>query len=304
MPFASTRVIRGAGDAPYIVGAMFTADYGEKAKRLISSCEKFGQPFEIHETPTVHRSVSVSGGDDLRFTKANFIGNLMREHDKPVLYLDADCEFMDKPNLICDLVKSGCDFAIYNWLADDYTDRFVPFISGHDDELDKPYRYFKYHGSVDLHSTKQLIGAGWSQFYRNSFAATALLARWHQSVAEFNGCADDDCLDFTFNNLRRSDWLTWVLKYRWLPKEYSRGMFWIYAKPVINHPDIPAPTSRFPAIKCARGRKRLYRSLVEKRRGQLLFPREAIIDTATATICKLIDGQIVPIQKTDQQFWV
>jgi hypothetical protein len=81
-------------------------------------------------------------------------------------------------------------------------------------------------------------------------------------------------------------------------------MFWIYAEPVINHPDVPETVSRFPRIRCSRGRKRFYPSMAEKRNGHLLLPRDCIIDTKERTLCKLIDGKPVPFEKVPLQFWV
>jgi hypothetical protein len=296
LPFPSLRTISGDGSAPYIVGAIFTDSYADKAARLASSCMKFSLPFELHEVPTVHRSMSIKGGDDLRFSKPNFIHHLLSMHKRPVLYLDADCELVAEPRLITELTRDGYDFAIYNWFADEYTDRFYP--------VDDQRRYFRYTGGVDEYSTTQLIGAGCTQFYRNSVAARAFLRRWHRTVAEFAGCADDDCLDFTYNNLRKRDWLSWVLRTRWLPKAYARYMFWIYVEPIINHADILSPSSKFPRIRDPRGRKRFYPSMTEKRNVTLLLPRECIIDTEERMLCNLVDGKLVPIEKTPQQFWV
>jgi hypothetical protein len=302
LPFPSLGARRGQGNAPYIVGAMFTANYADKAARLAASCEKFSLPYDLHEVPTVHRSMSAKGSDDLRFTKANFIHHLLRTHDKPVVYLDADCEFVAEPHLLKELARSRCDFAIYNWLADKYTDRFHP-LQG-DGVANTPHRYFRYTGSIDRYSTGQLIAAGLTQFYGNSMAARALLARWHRTVAAFPGCGDDNCLNYTYNNLSKWDWLYWLLKKRWLPKPYARVMYWIYAEPVINHPQILSPNSDFVPIRCPRGRKEIYRSMTETIDVPLLFPRDCIIDTKEGMLCKLVEGSLIPIEKTPHKFWV
>jgi len=299
LPFKSLRTISGDGDQPFLVGAMFTAGYAGKAERLAASCARFSLPHALHEVPTVHRSLSVNGSDDLRFTKANFVHHLLRTHNKPVLYLDADCEFISQPVLITELVKSRCDFAIYNWLADEYTDRFRPLNLD-----DPPYRYFCYAGSRDPYSTTQLMAAGLTQFYRNSLAARALLSRWHRTVAQFPGCGDDNCLNYTYNNLGKRDWLRWVLRSRWLPKEYARCMFWIYVEPVINHSDMPSRGSKFTPLQGVGGRKEVYWSVMENREVRLLFPRDCIIDTQEGMLCKLVDGNLIPIEKTSRQFWV
>jgi hypothetical protein len=302
LPFKSLRTISGGGNKPFIVGAMFTAAYSQEAARLAASCEKFSLPYVLHEVPAVHSSISFRGSADLSFTKANFIRYLLRTHKKPVLYLDADCEFVARPDLITELVRSGCDFAVYNWFADEYTDMFKPLEIAPAEAPPIKGRFFRCAGGIDWYSTTQLKCSGLVQFYGNSLAARALLSRWHRTVASFAGCADDQCLDFTHNNLGKSSWLYWLLKTRWLPKAYARIAFWIYAEPVINHRAYPG-TSEFRKIKDPRGRKQRYRSLMEKREVRL-FPRDCIIDTEQGQMCRLVDGQIVPVGRTECKFWL
>ena len=245
-PFKSLRTMSGGKDGSYVIGAMFTAAYSDKAERLAASCEKFGLPYVIHEVPTVHRSISGRGTDDLSYTKPNFIRHLLAAHKKPVLYLDADCEFVSQPELIDQLVRSGCDFAIYNGYADEHTDRFVPIeLSLRANEPPIRNRFYRFAGSADWYTNSQLVCSGLVQFYGNSVAARALLSRWHRTIATFPGCADDAALNFAFNNLTRRSWLSWLLKVRWLPKSYARISWWIHAKPIINHPDIPWKVFQF-----------------------------------------------------------
>ena len=126
IPFRSLRTMSGGGERSFVVGAMFTAAYADKAERLAASCRKFNLSYVIHEVPSVHRSMSARGTEDLAYTKANFIRNLIKSHRKSILYLDADCEFVAAPELISELVRSACDFAIYNGFDDKYADRFLP----------------------------------------------------------------------------------------------------------------------------------------------------------------------------------
>jgi hypothetical protein len=305
LPFASSRVINGGRESSYVVGAMFTRGYAPKAARLAASCDRFSLHYEMHEVPAVHRSLSIRGGDDLSFTKANFIRFLLRKHRKPVLYIDADCEIVARPELVGELVRTRCDFAVYNWLADEYADRFHPV-----DEMflpDRPAvknRYFRYKGCLGLYSTRQLVCSGLVQFYRNSMAARALLSKWQDAIAAFPGCADDQCLDFAYNNLTRRSPAAWMLKACWLPKAYARVAFWIYAEPVINHPDFPSPVTNFAPIEDPRGRKRYYPSLAERRKPALLLPRDCIIDTEDGTLCRVVDGKLVAVGRTEQKFWI
>ena len=126
----------------------------------------------------------------------------------------------------------------------------------------------------------------------------------HRTVAEFPDCGDDNSLNFMHNNtLGKRDWLNWILRKRWLPKAYARYVVWIYAEPVINHPEKPGSSSRFSKIRDSRGRKEIYLSRTEKRVPRLLFPRDRIIDTRERMLCQLVDGKLVPVENTDHQFW-
>jgi hypothetical protein len=127
--------------------------------------------------------------------------------------------------------------------------------------------------------------------------------RWHRTIAAFPRCADDEALDFTFNNLTRRSWLWWLLKTRWLSKSYARISHWIYAEPIINHPDDLTEPSCFIPIADPKGRKSFYRSLMKRRNPESLFPRDCIIDTEQRMVCKLVDGRLVAIGPTDQNFW-
>lgn len=305
LPFKSLRMIRGAGDKPFIVGAMFTAAYARQAERLAASCEKFGLLYELHEVPTVHSSISMRGTDDPAFTKANFVHHLLTTHNKAVLYLDADCEFLAQPDLLTEVARSGCDFAIYNWFADEHTDMFKPVrILANDSTVIKD-RYFCFAGSVDSYTRDQLMCSGLTQFYRNSRAARSLLRRWHNTILNFPGTADDQCLDFAYNNLGKFAWRCWFLKSRWLPKAYARMAFWIYVSPVINHPEYPTKNDQFIKVRDPSGRrKQFYWSQIAKLQVTRLIPPGHIVDAKEGLLCKVVDGQVVPVERLEQQFWL
>jgi hypothetical protein len=305
VPFNSLRTISGGRDGSYVIGAMFTAAYRANAERLAASCARYGLPYAIHEVPTIHRSISGRGSDDLSYTKPNFIRYLLATHKKPVLYLDADCEFMAQPKLIDELVKTRCDFAIYNWFADPNTACFIPIeLSPCDDEPPVKNRFYRFLGCEHYFTTKQLKCNGLVQFYGNSIAAGALLSRWHRAIASFPGCTDDSVLSFTFNNLTKHSWLFWLLNVRWLPKSYARISWWICTEPVINHSDLPTKSGRFIKINDPRGRKQFYHSLMEQRRPVAHFPPDCIIDTEQHMLCQLVEGQLVPVGQADQTFWL
>ena len=304
LPFRSVRRISGGNEGRYIVGAMFTARYSKEAERLAASCEKFGLSYAIHEVAAVHRSIHTSGSDDLSFTKPNFIRHLLGAHGKPVLYLDVDCELMSEPRLIDRLSGSGCDFAIYNWLADEHTDTFVPIELGiGPDGPPIRNRFYRFWRSFDWYSTTQLVCAGCVQFYASSEAARFLLSEWQKTIAMFPGVADDGCLAFAFNNLGpRSG----EMKVHWLPKDYARISWWIYVKPVIDHREHPQADSKFLDITNMdpAGRQGWYPSLAELRTVASLFPRDCIIDTERRVVGKIVGDQLVTIKTTDQMFWI
>jgi hypothetical protein len=301
LPFSSLRTLKGGKDAPYIVGAMFTPGYAAKASRLAASCETFGVPYELHEVASVHRSVSSRGTTDPAFTKANFIHHMIQQHRKPVLYVDADCEFQSQPELLEPLARGGHDFAIYNWLADEYTDAFAPIEIIISSGPPIKNRFYTFTHSVEHFATNQLLCSGPVQLYGNSDAARFLLSEWFRTIVAFPGAADDECLDFAFNNMgpRASG-----IRVRWLPKAYARYSWWIYAKPVINHPDAPNEENDFIPIDDPAGRLRFYPALTEKRDVVRLFPRDCIIDTEQRMVCRMIGNQLVAVSPTDQNFWL
>jgi hypothetical protein len=302
LPFRPLAGLRGGKNASYVIVGMFTGHYRAGAERLAASCERFGLAYELHEVPMVHRSISVRGTDDLSFTKANFIAHMLAAHAKPVLYIDADCEILSPPTLIDELVQSGHDFAIYNWCAGAANEMYLPIELGGDGAPQTGKRYYRA-GGVPQQSDEQLLCSGCVQFYRPTFAARALLKKWHQAIASMAGCADDMVLDFTFNNLSRWSLLGFFLRPAWLPKAYARIAWWIHDQPVINHPDFPSPISEFKPVTHAT-RKRVYDSLMRKRREKGRYPPGCIIDTQEKLICRLVDGQPVRVGEIKETLWL
>jgi hypothetical protein len=301
LPFHSLRKIGNGRQGSYIVGAMFTPNYAHKVARLAASCEKFGLPYVMHEVAAVHRSISSHGTPDPAYTKANFIHHLLSEHQKPVLYVDADCEIVSPPELIESLVKSGNDFAIYNWLSDEHTDAFAPVEISISNGTPVKNRFYAFTHRIEYFSTDQLMCSGMVQFYANSEPARFLLLEWLRVINSFPGCADDECLDFACNNMEPSQN---GISVRWLPKAYARYSWWIYAKPVINHPDFPNDNNNFIPIADPAGRKRFYPARAKKRNEVRLFPTDCIIDTRDRLVCEMVGNQLVVISPTDQNFWL
>lgn len=307
LSFDTLRVLSGGADRPYVIAALFTAAYSGKADRLIASCEKLGLPYVVHEVPAVHRSIGSRGVDDLAYTKPNFIHHLLAKYRKPVLYVDADCEIVCEPELIGQLVKTGRDFAIYNKYADrEYTPTFARTevrLAGDQPPIRNRFlRYWK-EGETRWYTTSQLKCYGCVQLYRNSLAARALLSEWHQAIADFPGSGDDRCLDFAFNNLSRRSWRTWRLKVHWLPAAYARLPYWIFTKPVIDHPDFPGTYAQFTPIQDSKGRKEYYLSAMTPREPVGLLQEDCIIDTQQHKLLRLVDDRLVPFEPINQRLW-
>jgi hypothetical protein len=257
----------GDASASFIVCAMFTPGYQSKAERLAASLDALGLAYAIFEIPQVHRSISPSGSTALDFSKPRFLRFALERFGEPVLYVDADVIFRKAPQAIAALCASDCDFAIYNWLADSMNDAWRP-------EPGTPL--WKFFFSVDVASESQLMASGAVQFWKNSPASLALLRDWEQALVKHPRSEDDQCLDFAYNHGDRAG-----LKPQWLTKEYARYAFWIYADPVIDHPEFPAPiTGAFESL----GSQRFVREKLARAQKQQPFPREAAVDAQTGQL--------------------
>ncbi|MEZ0371206.1 MAG: hypothetical protein ACAI44_19080 [Candidatus Sericytochromatia bacterium] len=282
---------------------MFTPSYEPKVRQLQQSCEKFGLDYELYEVPSVHSSLSRLGSGDLRYTKANFICSLLLRHQLPILYLDSDCQIRAYPSLLSKLVADGCDFAIYNWLADEYTDTFFPVVlqTPEGENLDAG-RLFQFSHSVDYIDPKQLICSGCTHFYNPTPTARALLKSWQTLKQKYPRVAEDECLDFVFNNPTAE---IREIKAQWLPKSYARYATWIYAQPVIDHPEIPATSEGFEKLPKTGPLRRFYPERARQARPQLLLPRDCLIEVRTGLLYRISQaGGLVLVGSTDLDFWV
>jgi hypothetical protein len=223
------------------------------------------------------------------------------ELDLTVESIASDREFVAEPELLAQLVAFGCDFAIYNWLADEHTDAFAPVEIATTSGVTVKNRFYAYSHSVDHFAQDQLLCSGLVQFYCNSEPARTLLREWQRTILGFPGCSDDACLDFAFNNLGR---LGDGLKMRWLPKSYARISWWIYAEPIINNAATPNDENVFVPVKDIAGRQRLYLDRLNKRTEVRLFPRDCIVDTEQRTVCRIVNNELVIVSPTDQRFWL
>lgn len=303
--FASRRVIQEptpeSSHLPFVIGAMHTEKYAWLGERLRQSCDRFRLPLALFEVPSVHRSISIHGTENVAYTKANFIRFLMERYGKPVWYVDADCVFEQYPEAVFSLLEGQVDFAIFNWLAEEHTEAYFPVRVLLQGENVESGRYYRFGLSMDLHSQDQLICSGMAQFYNNTRAAKALLAMWHGFILENPGYADDQCLDFVYNNYSAE---IPELRVRWLDKSYARCAYWIYVKPVINHPEIPHTNQGFARLEMIGDMTRIDMDRIEKRRTQYVFPKNCIIDTREGKLLLTKNNIVHAVVPTPSELWL
>jgi hypothetical protein len=207
---------------------MFTKKYEHYYKRLKLSCIDHNLPVAFYELPAVHHSVTISGTDDPRFTKQNFILSCLDRYKHPIVYLDIDTVICQYPYLF-DLIDT--DLAIYNWLAD---------------IENTAYNYSKQHNAyipineIRHYSQEQLVSTGPVSFWKPTDSSKMLLSKVIDFLAITPYASDDHAIDIMFN-FRDFD-----ITYTWLPKEYVRFPWHPHVKPVILHPDWPAFTQNRP----------------------------------------------------------
>jgi hypothetical protein len=283
---------------PFIVCAFFTPKemrYYKFAQRLLTSCEKFGLQYSIYEIPDIHRSISLNGCDDLAFTKANFIAyNMSRFPDKNILFVDVDVLFVDYPKKIAEISGAGYDFAIYNWLSDKQNAVYCPQTKEVGGKIIFTEFYiFSHH--YPYYCPNQLTCNGGVQFYRNSSESKNFLKAWLNVIAQNPYCADDECLDYTYNNL---DSTSIKLRPVWLDKSYLRLSFWPHVRPVILHPGFPKTLKRIPL------KNRFYPANCQTIPPLSPFPLGYIIDTKKKLLIEIEDSEVIDEQKIDQEFWI
>lgn len=278
-PFPGIRRYAGgdAGAAAFTAVAMFTASHRDLAERLRASLDAHGLRYALFEIPRIHRSISRDGVPDPALTKANFIRHALHAFGTPLLYLDADVVVRGDLRRIAALVDAGREFAIYNWLADDCTDCFTPV--GNVDGAPAQSLYAFSH-AVDLYAPEQLIASGPVQFWAPGTASAGLLDAWAACIAEWPRAADDECLDYAFNNTE----FRARLRYAWLDKAHARYAWWPYVRPEIDHPQFPALGDSHETIVASDGRRQFRRDRTEARRALGAIPRDCLVDVRNGSL--------------------
>ena len=287
----------------FVVVGMFTPSHGAMAARLVESLQGKGLSYLIFEVPAIHSSISPSGTNDLRYTKANFIHHVLKLLRCPVLYVDVDVVFRKYPRLIDELVANSNDFAVLNWLALDRNDSYVPLaeidISIPEELNGKIYRYSH---QISLKSEDQLICSGAVQFWANTEPAKTLLHEWQEAVRANPGAQDDHCLDFAYNNFKKNN--KFELRAAWLPKPYARYAWWIFDEPVIDHPQFPNRTVAWREISDQSGRQRVYVDRLVPKYLVAEIGSNSILDVRTGGIYKQIGDELSYIGNIEKKLWI
>lgn len=292
--------------AKFVVGIMSTPDTLGKATRLLASCKAQALAAVLYEAPTVHCSTSVKGSDDLSYTRPSFIRFLLQKYHKPLLYLDPDCLMAEAPSRIFSLVEESVDFAIYNWLADEQNDGYLPVnIQVREGWSAVAYsdRYYHYSHGVDIHDPSQLMCSSAVQFWNDSDNARELLIAWQRLIERNPRCAGEHALDFVFNY--RGDALP-GLKTAWLDKGYVRFPWWIYVKPVIDHPATPGGGGEWPeSLEKNEGVPRFDYRKLKKHAADPVFPRDCMIDTVENRLVRSgYDGSMQTVGPLPVPIWI
>jgi hypothetical protein len=277
---------------------MFTEDMKGHADRLKSSLEKFGLSFVLYQVPTVHRSISMRGSDDIAFCKANFIHQIQSNHHTRVLFVDADMVFREPPLKVLKATQERVDFAIYNWLADVANDAYVPVTMSFNG-VPSSNRFYRFSHAIDMFDPTQLMSSGAAQYYTP--AAWPLLQGWLSAIDKFPSVMDDQLLDYTYNFVIEKN----VIRASWWDKGYCRYPWWIYVKPVIDHPQFPAGTHPTRSFQSATNRSRFKVESVKRRMSLGAFPRDCLIDTSAKCLLRLDPiGRLHIVSRFTSDLWV
>jgi hypothetical protein len=308
MPFPYKSIYKESlpslDNSAFVIISMFTSDnphYYRCADRFAASCERYRLPYVIYEVPHVHNSISRKGNGDLSFTKANFICfNMQRFYGKDILYLDTDMFFTDYPERIYELSRLQYDFAIYNWLNDEHNEAYVPVNMKI--EAGNVYSdFYVFSHQIGYYCPAQLLCSGGVQFYRNSVEARYLIESWQGIIASAPDSADDECLDFAYNNL---DAGSIKIKPFWLDKAYLRLPWWPHVRPVILHTALPMAGAGRSPVPGRNNQKRFYPEQCRKRIEEFCFPTDYVIDTKNGFLLKFENEQLVDSRKISQKFWI
>ena len=291
-------------DKNFIVVSFFTKSYKDKADKLINSLNKFNINYKIFEIPTIHYSKSNKGSDDINYCMPKLIMKALSRFRLPILFIDCDMEIVQKPELFYRLDEKKIDFAIYNWLEDNDNDGYLPLklnINTSEGKIEKNYFINKVNVKLLNHSEKekQLFSSGAVAYFSNSDLSNKLLKDWYKNIEKYPQLPDDQILDYTFNfTFDKKN----KLKIEWLSKNYCRVYWWIFTKPIINHPDNVSHREKDNFYKIT-GKKRFKIENTIKRETSKI-PSDLIIDINEKKLLKIKNGKIFIIKNFKEKTYV
>jgi len=291
-------------DKNFIVISFFTKSYKDKADKLINSLNKFNINYKVFEIPTIHYSKSNKGSDDINYCMPKLIMKALSNFRLPILFIDCDMEIVQKPELFYRLDEKKIDFAIYNWLEDNDNDGYLPLklnINTSEGKIEKTYFINKVNVKLLNHSEKekQLFSSGAVAYFSNSDLSNKLLKDWYKNIEKYPQLPDDQILDYTFNfTFDKKN----KLKIEWLSKNYCRVYWWIFTKPIINHPDNVSHREKDNFYKIT-GKKRFKIENTIKRETSKI-PSDLIIDIDEKKLLKIKNGKIFIIKNFKEKTYV
>jgi hypothetical protein len=283
-------------DSHYIAIGMFTANLQSRAQLLSDSLKRFSISHHLHQVPHIHRGISSKGLIDSEFSKPNLIQAALNYHKLPVLYIDIDCVISSYPFLIDRLVSHGHELAIFNWFSSEQNDAYTALSKQGFDN----HRYFGFSHSLPYFDDNQLRCSGAVQFWANTPKARELLIKWQSVIYANPFAADDYCLDFAFNNTATLQ----KPKHVWLPKSYARYAFWIFEKPVINHPDFPATIDAVIEPTQSNDEKIFYLERLKPKFSYNYLQQNEYLDIKENIILIIEGEKVTPLRKNTMQFWI
>jgi hypothetical protein len=126
------------------------------------------------------------------------------------------------------------------------------------------------------------------------------LARWNAAIDKNPNAADDICLDFSYNNYFDKG----MMKSYWLPKSYARYAFWIFDKPIINHPDLPHVGSQFQELKLNQGEFLVDEGFFQRRAEIFYIQPNTFLDVHKNEIVMFQNGMRLKIAKNNLPFYL
>ena len=291
-------------DKNFIVVSFFTKNYKDKADKLINSLNKFNINYKVFEIPTIHYSKSNKGSDDINYCMPKLIMKTLSSFRLPILFIDCDMEIVQKPELFYRLDEKKIDFAIYNWLEDNDNDGYLPLklnINSSEGKIEKTYFINKVNVKLLNHSEKekQLFSSGAVAYFSNSDLSNKLLKDWYKNIEKYPQLPDDQILDYTFNfTFDKKN----KLKIEWLSKNYCRVYWWIFTKPIINHPDNVSHREKDNFYKIT-GKKRFKIENTIKRETSKI-PSDLLIDINEKKLLKIKNGKIFIIKNFKEKTYV